>query len=222
MTSHSTGLFHLFCFCLYQVVVHSKKCPTTWPCISLQTTWKYQNTVEIFASDSSPFRIPLSPELSIRAMTNGMSHNFQKSMPLLIPKKNKTFLPNDFQIFFLIFLSEGCYTRISIILKMKLADNGSFVVVLILWKQRCHQKRLFMEQSSIWKIGWAEEQTGELGKHLTFLVHSLKTRRHTLITLGEKIEINTKILGFNNSLDSLSLQLFQLTKCKRKNSYSNI
>lgn len=138
--------FHLFCFCLYQVVVHSKKCPKTWPCISLQTTWKNQNTVEMFASDSSRFRIPLSPELSIGAMTNGMSHSFQKSVPLLIPEKNKTFLPNDFQIFF---LSEGYYTRISIILKVKLAANGSFVVVLILWKQRCHQKRLFMEQSSI-------------------------------------------------------------------------
>lgn len=48
-----------------------------------------QVTGGIFASDSLWFRIPLSPELSTGAMTNGMSLDFQRSLPLMIPGKKK-------------------------------------------------------------------------------------------------------------------------------------
>ena len=103
MTSHSAGLASfILCLPIPTCYTFQKKGPEMWPCISLQTTWKYFKIVEKpFASDSSQFRIPLSPELSIGALTNGMSCNFQRSMLLLIPEKKICFTQSFSNIFHL-------------------------------------------------------------------------------------------------------------------------
>lgn len=54
-----------------------------------------QVTGEIFATESLWFRFPLCPDLSIGAMTNGMSLDFQRSIPLMISGKKKKILFNS-------------------------------------------------------------------------------------------------------------------------------
>lgn len=67
-------------------------------------------------------------------------------------------------------------------LQMKLADDGFFVFLVL---GMALGKVIYGAKFNL-KTGWAEGQTGELGRHLRSLVHSLQTCKHTFINSGRK------------------------------------